>query len=310
MLLCLLRSIIITGIATFNRTKKLRQTSAIKLNFKHEKSRCDTTNFNKTKFNMKRLRNIAIYYIILGILLMLSFWFFKLWKLSIIGVLLLIIYFILRYLFGVKTIPNNLSKSKLLFFDLFFYVHPILIVALIWWYTAKPFKQIILLPQGYTGIVVIDYDRKDGQEKKWMNSFLGIGGSRLIKIDTNGYAKTQFKHFNQSIPILEIENDTDDWEGTKLYYENNLYNEIAFFTREKDHGSDDLFKKITKHNLPIAYSYLNSDEELVFIIGIGNDYHKYFYNKGNMENDSDYYLQFSDSLRMEYKEQIKKLINK
>jgi heme/copper-type cytochrome/quinol oxidase subunit 2 len=241
---------------------------------------------------------------------MLSFWFFKLWKLSILGILLLIIYFVLKYLFGVKTIPNNLSKSKLLFFDLFLYVHPILIVALIWWYTAKPFNQIILLPQGYTGVVVIDYDKKDGQEKKWMNRFLGIGGSRLIKIDTNGYAKTKFKHFNQSIPILEIENDTDDWEGTKLYYENNLHTEIAFFTREKDYGSDDLFKKITKHNLPIAYSYQNSDEELVFIVGIGNDYYKYFYNKGSIENDSDYYLLFSDSLRMEYKERIKKLINK
>jgi hypothetical protein len=206
-------------------------------------------------------------------------------------------------LFGVKTIPNNLSKSKLLFFDLFLYVHPILIVALIWWYTAKPFNQIILLPQGYTGVVVIDYDKKDGQEKKWMNRFLGIGGSRLIKIDTNGYAKTKFKYSDRSIPIFNIQSGNPDLEDIQIYYENNLHTEIRQYLGNDDVYTDNLYKQLKKNNSPVAYFTEANDLRNIFVVCRVKDYYHYFYTEDeikNIQKESETYFSFENALRKKY----------
>ncbi|MFM2375488.1 MAG: hypothetical protein RLZZ165_585, partial [Bacteroidota bacterium] len=129
---------------------------------------------------MEKLRNIAIYYIILGIVLLLSFVFFQLWRLSIIGIALLLIYLVLRYLFRVKSFPVRWSEEKMRIWNVFFYLHPLLLVVSILWYVYRPFHQSVVLPRNYEGLVVIDYGQPDGQEKNWTGTFLGMGGRRLI----------------------------------------------------------------------------------------------------------------------------------
>ena len=75
------------------------------------------------------------------------------------------------------------------------------------------------MPKGYEGIVIIEYGKEDGQEEKRIGSFLGIGGSRIIKTDKNGYAKTQTKSHDTSTPIFNISSRNADLEDTKIHYE-------------------------------------------------------------------------------------------
>lgn len=68
---------------------------------------------------MKRLRNIGIYYTVFGFLLAISFIFFKLWPISILGIVLLLTYFILKFGFKKKKIATRLTKKKSTVFKFF-----------------------------------------------------------------------------------------------------------------------------------------------------------------------------------------------
>ncbi|MCD9621225.1 hypothetical protein LVJ99_09670, partial [Tenacibaculum maritimum] len=66
---------------------------------------------------MKRLRNIGIYYTVFGFLLMISFIFMNLWRISIIGIALLLIYFILKTVYKKNRIETTFSKHQLQVWD-------------------------------------------------------------------------------------------------------------------------------------------------------------------------------------------------
>jgi hypothetical protein len=254
---------------------------------------------------MKKLRNISIYYIVLGILLFCSFWFSQLWRLSIIGIVLFFIYFILRFIFKVKTFQVHWSKNKMRLWDTFLYLHPILLVISIICYVYRPFNQTVILPKNYEGVVVIDYDISDGQEENWTGTFLGMGGSRLIKADKNGYAKTKFKYDDISIPILDIEgNNYNDLGNIKIYYENNLNKEIPQYQGNDEFYTNDLYQKYKKNNFAVAYSTDLSDVRNVFVVCKDKDYYNYFYTEKeikeiNKKGDC-YYGDWENILREEY----------
>jgi hypothetical protein len=228
---------------------------------------------------MKKLRNISIYYIVLGILLFCSILFSKLWKLSIIGIILFFLYLILYFIFKVKTFQVHWSKNKMSLWNLFFYLHPIFLVVFILWYSDRPFNQTVILPKNYEGVVVIDYDISDGQEENWTGAFLGMGGSRLIKTDKNGYAKTQFKYPDNSIPILDISSGYLNVEDMKIYYENNLNNEIPKYYGNDELYTDDLYKKHKNNNLVVAQTTVENGDRggIRFVVCKDKDYYNYFY---------------------------------
>ena len=256
---------------------------------------------------MKRLRNIAVYYIVLGILCLCSFWLYGFWPLAIIGFILLCIYIFLRFVCGIKNIQFKTSKSKFFIWDIFLYLHPIILIVSILLYLTKPFKQVIVLPKDYEGVVVIKYDQTNGQPKLWIDNFLGFGGYRLIKVNKDGFAKTQFKYEDKYVPIMGTESGVT-LEGMKIYYENDSNNEIPLFSRNNQNIEDDLLSKKIKRNLPIAFNYQNNHEKLVFVIGKGNDYNKYFFAPKKIKTGFDYSLLLSDSLKINYQEQIDKLL--
>lgn len=251
---------------------------------------------------MKKLRNISIYYIVLGILLFCSIFFSKLWKLSIIGVILFFIYLILRFIFKVKTFQVHWSKDKMSLWNHFFYLHPILLVVFILWYSDRPFNQTIILPKNYEGVVVIDYDISDGQEENWTETFLGMGGSRLVKIDKKGYAKTKFKYPDNSIPILDISSGYVNLEDMEIYFENNLEKEIPQY--QSNESLDDSYEKHKKNNSFIAYILEDKNRRVLFVVCKAKDYYNYFYTEKEIkeinEKGERYYSDWENILRDEY----------
>ncbi len=257
---------------------------------------------------MKKLRNIAIYYIVLGLLCGTVFWWwlFGLWRLAVVGVVLGALYLFLRFVWGLKTNTDEQPKNKLIIWDILFYAHPILLIALVLWYVEKPFNQTIVLPKEYEGVVVIDYDRESGQPKERINTFLGLGGSRLIKVNKKGYAKTQFKVEDIFVPTFGSHSGAT-LKGLQIFYENDLENEIPFFSRERfSDDADELFKKIIKHNLLVSFNYYYNDKHTVFVVGKGKAYNKYFVTTKPIKTTFDYSFE-ADSLKMEYQKQIENL---
>lgn len=176
---------------------------------------------------MKRLRNIGIYYTLFGILLLVSFIFTNLWRISILGIFLLLIYFTIRIGFKKKKIETKLTKSQLILWDLFSVLFPFIYVALTCWYVSRPYKQTIVIPKNYEGVVAIQYNEPNGQEKKWIGGFLGIRSSRLIEVDSTGTTKTQFKFHHNAIPFLGLRQTYHNRGGLKIYYANDLENEVV-----------------------------------------------------------------------------------
>ncbi|MEM6814201.1 MAG: hypothetical protein AAF600_07360 [Bacteroidota bacterium] len=224
---------------------------------------------------MKRLRNIGIYYTLFGILLMVSFIFTNLWRISLLGIALLLIYFILKVGFKKNKIETKLSGLKLILWDLFLILFPFIYVLLTCWYVWRPYKQTIVIPKDYEGVVAIQYNKPDGQEKRWIGGFLGIGASRLIKVDTTGIAKTQFGFHHNAIPFLGAKQTYYNRGGLKIYYENDFKNEIIKGANGKSYTYED--KDENKPN--IYFTGFRKYPLVIFVVTKSENYLNYFMTK-------------------------------
>ncbi len=226
---------------------------------------------------MKRLRNVGIYYMIFGIILALSFVFFQLWRISILGVFILLMYLLLRFGLKKKEIITRFNKRQLKNLDFFLAILPILYLSLSLWYVWRPYRQSVILPVNYEGVVAIQYNKPNGQEKNWTGGFLGIGASRLIKVDTTGISKTQFKFLNNAIPFLGMKQSHLNDGGLKIYYENDLDNEII-------KGADGIYDTYRNNSeLGIYFTGFNYYPLMIFIITKPENYYKYFMSKNEKD---------------------------
>ncbi len=210
---------------------------------------------------MKSLKYIAIYYILLGIACLFIYSLFGLCRVSIVGVLLLFVYYILKHYYEIKEFPVKIPKAVSFLLTVFFVLLPFIVVIGIQLYYERPYKQIILLPDAYEGPVVLLYDKAKGQQKIWKD------GYRIIKVDSNGLGCTQFK---------PEENRVGSLEGIKVYLRNDLTHELkVLYYDDKTMLSDSVNKKQ-------AWYVVNfSDYRNEFIIT--SDYNKYF--KPNTDNE-------------------------
>ena len=221
---------------------------------------------------MKRLRNTGIYYTIFGILLAVSFIFFKLWRIAIVGILLLLVYVILRFLFGIKKVETNLNKLQLEYLDAILGAFPVFYVILTMMYISRPYRQAVVLPAGYEGVVAVQYDKPNGQEEKWIGGFLGIGASRLIEVDSTGIAETQFKFLKNAVRHLGIRQTESNDGGLKIYYENELDDEIV-------KGADGIYYDYenTIENQPsIYFTGFKGYPLIIFVVTKSENYYNYF----------------------------------
>ena len=226
---------------------------------------------------MKRLRNVGIYYIVFGIFLMISFIFTNLWRIAILGLLLLIIYYILKYGYKKKKITFFISRKNEILWDIFLILSPFIYMSLTCWYVWRPYHQAIVLPKGYEGIVVVKYNEPDGQIEKWTSGFLGIGSSHLIEVDTTGIAKTKFKYHYNAIPLLGARQTNRNRGGLKIYYKDNLWNEII----DGANGKNCYTYKNKSKNKPNIYfiSHYNHYPLIAFVITNSENYSKYLLNE-------------------------------
>ena len=206
---------------------------------------------------MTRLRNIAIYYIVFGIICAISFVFFDFYWIAIVGALVLLYYYVAKYLFKVQKAQPGLSKSAVNIISIFFIALPPLSLLGIELYYHRPFKQKIVVPENYEGVVVVGYGNENKAKEEWDN------GYRLIKVGDGGLAETSFK-----IPGF-ISGTLDE---TLIYYNTNLNKPIPVLS------SDPLNNDTTKIN---AYIVDFTDEYQVYVLT--KNYKKFFiantYNK-------------------------------
>lgn len=171
------------------------------------------------------------------------------------------------------------------------------------WYLTKPFNQTIVLPKGYQGVVTIECEQKEGQPKKWIDESLGIGGSRLIKIDKNCTAKNQFKYEDKYIPLLETYSQVF-LEGMKIYYENNLNIEISQYSYNESAGTEDFqYEKLKQKNSPIAYTTAVNKQKNIIVVCKVKEYSTYFYTENEikkMEEEGVFLDSWSNILRKHY----------
>ncbi|MFB9057141.1 hypothetical protein ACFFU9_10345 [Mariniflexile ostreae] len=230
---------------------------------------------------MKKLRNIGIYYTVFGFLLMISFVFTNLWRISIVGITLLLVYFFLKIIYKKNRIETKLTKQQLQLWNFILIIFPFIYILFTSWYVWRPYNQTIILPKNYDGVVAIQYDRPDGQKEKWTGGFLGIGASRIIEVDTTGIAKTQFKFHNNAIPFLGVKQNYQNKGGLKIYYENDLNNEIII-------GADGKYQTYKNQNIKhpnIYFTGLTKYPLIIFVITKTKKYDNYFLNEEEMINE-------------------------
>ncbi|WDF53727.1 DUF6843 domain-containing protein [Mucilaginibacter sp. KACC 22063] len=160
---------------------------------------------------MKRLRNIAIYYIVFGIACALSFVFFNFFWVGIAGLLLLIYYYIAKYVYQQHKIPSRVSATMQNILTVFFVLLPLLALLSVELYYNRSFKQMIIVPENYEGIIVVGYGDTKQSNKQWKD------GYRVIKVNSNGIAKTSF-----TVP----EYIGSQLDGTLIHYSNDLNSTI------------------------------------------------------------------------------------
>ncbi|MCF6350653.1 MAG: hypothetical protein L3J23_06420 [Flavobacteriaceae bacterium] len=257
---------------------------------------------------MKRLRNISIYYIIFGVLCAISFIYFQLWRILIPGVALLIIFLILRFIFRIKTLPPKLNKTQSLYVSVFLYALPILFIFWVSWYGERPFRQTIIIPENYEGVIAIQYGQYDGQ-RQWTGGFLGIGASRLIKVDTFGIAFTQFKYHNNNLDFLNTRAPRLN-NGLEIYFKNDLKSDIPYKEYPKSINFKNDFEKAVEKGKSVAYfTEFNTPPLMIFVVTKPSNYHKYFmtekemieeYRKKHNEEPRPYTFEDARKLRKEY----------
>ncbi|KGK29644.1 hypothetical protein EL45_13700 [Cellulophaga sp. E6(2014)] len=133
----------------------------------------------------------------------------------------------LKYFFKEASFAFSWNKRALQLLDVLLIALPFIYVALISWYVWRPYRQTVILPNNYEGIVAVKYNVVNSQDEIWTSSFFGLCGSRLIKVDTSGIARTSFKFHDNSVPLLGIKQMNYNRGGLKIYYEHNLDDEIV-----------------------------------------------------------------------------------
>lgn len=255
---------------------------------------------------MKRLRNTAIYYIFFGVLLAVSFIFSLLWGFSIIGIFLLFIYLFLKYILKVEKFPNPLSKRQTKFLNFFLIIFPFLIVAIIYLSISKPYKQKIILPSDYEGIVVIEYNQENGSAKEWSKNSLGFNSYRIIRVDTTGIGRTQFKFYNK-IPLLALK--------MKQYPEIKPINTLIAFENnpKKDILRNSEFipplsfiaKETESPSIYVVPGIGSSNEVIAFVVTDSKNYYRFFedqpYRNHNKKGDQ----KKSNKLKKKYLDKLK-----
>ncbi|MFL0104576.1 hypothetical protein, partial [Tenacibaculum maritimum] len=105
----------------------------------------------------------------------------------------------------------------------------------------------------------------------------GIGASRIIKVDTTGIAKTQFKFHNNAISFLGLKQTYHNQGGLEIYYKNDLRNEI-------NKASDFEWK----NNINKEYVYFTGFDYyplMIFVITKSKNYNNYFMSEEEMINE-------------------------
>ena len=203
---------------------------------------------------MNRLTAFGVYYVVLGMLMFLSLTLYMMWWLVPVGVVMIVLDFSLRRMGVLPLGDTALSDTARLWANGFLAVFPFLPILFVFGIFSRPFNRMIVLPDGYRGLIKINYGRPDGQAVAWSGGIPYLGADRLIRVAGDGVAVTQAKHPGETFPILNAYFDVQVGGGARIYYESDLNRQIV-------PGADGL-----------GTIYLNPDARKPSLFFIASDY--------------------------------------
>ncbi|MBS7563527.1 hypothetical protein KHS38_03835 [Mucilaginibacter sp. Bleaf8] len=198
---------------------------------------------------MKFLRNLAIYYIVLGLLCGVTFALFGFFWIGVVGLVLLAAYYIAKYFFKVEAILPGLSKWAKRLLSAFLILLPILTLTGIELYYHRSFKQLIVIPDNYEGLVIVAYENGQVNNEAWQD------GYRLIKADSRGLAKTSFEMPEHIVATLS---------ETRICYTGNLSKSLPI----------EYHAPVNHQNEPTAYMVDFTDNYQIYVIT--SDFNNFF----------------------------------
>ena len=170
---------------------------------------------------LRRLKFYGWYYLVIGLLSTVSLIFFQLWRVSILGLVLLAIHYL--YARRLRPIePVDSKKGWLWILDVAAYGFPFALLVFIFAYHYRSFNHGVVLPQGYEGIVEVLYDDPNGVEPQKVAGWLGLGTEYLIMADENGIARTRLAYPNNALPFMGVTQRNDTRNGLAIYYSDDL----------------------------------------------------------------------------------------
>jgi len=240
---------------------------------------------------MKNLRNISIYYIIIGILCAISFVFFQFWRLSVLGGGLFAVYVVL-YLLGVKKehfIYNEKLRRSVLFIA---YLLPLLLYFLTYTYRANLRAYKVILPDNLEGLVTLPYIRDENPNIIALLQAFSLYPADKIKVDKEGNASSNLIYNERgSFKFIGISAGAE-LEGTGEninFYQNGKKLKVHLGTWDMESADTLSSSTITEKH---AYYFdwiedydennaaLNSDSrQMRFVITKPKNYHTYFLNE-------------------------------
>lgn len=230
--------------------------------------------------SMKNLRNVSIYYIIVGILCALSFVFFSLGIFAFLGLILLITYWVLKYLKIDR--DHFIRNAKLRFFVVAIsYLLPLLWYASISLYgSIRQYK--VFVPNNFDGVVTLPYIENNDSNFIAFFQALKLYPKEKIDVNKDGLAKSVLIYNSNKIPFLGGGSGIQLAETGICFYKNEDTS-IKMHLNAKD--VQEIKKTIPK--MEVYYvgwsNHKDSQGKLQFVVTKPESYSKYFYTEQEKE---------------------------
>lgn len=231
---------------------------------------------------MRNLRNLSIYYIVVGILCALSFVLFTLGIFFFLGLFLLITYWILRHL-KVST-QYFIRSERLRFFALIIgYLLPFL-----WYFSISLYGSVrqykVLVPKNFEGVIALPYIENDNSNFIAFFQSLNLYPEEKVIVNKYGQTNSVLVYNSDKIPFLGGGSGVQQAErGICFYFEDDSLMKLHLTALDIEEN-----KTSTNKDMHVYYvgwsNHKDAQGKLQFVVTRPKDYSKYFYTEREKES--------------------------
>ena len=220
---------------------------------------------------MNRLTAFGVYYIVIGVAAAFNLAFFGIYRLIYVGLFVILIDWVLRRLGYLPFKAGRFSNFTKAWVSVFLGAFPFLLLLSIFLVFNGPFYKSIILPDGYTGLVHIEYSVPDGDPIEWGAGIPHIGADRIIRVGDDGRAFSQARHASEFLPLPR-----GTWGGyirdnTRIYYASDTERQVV------RPGQDQYINYAERDSSRLSVFTIGAQYPTqTFVIDVAGNYCKYF----------------------------------